>query len=181
METKLPGVLLIEPDIHTDDRGYFLEAYNEDKYCELLGADIVFVQDNQSRSRKGTLRGLHFQSKFPQGKLVRVTTGSVLDVVVDINPVSRTFKQWLSTQLDDTNHRQLYVPPGYAHGFCVTSDIADFQYKVTAFYHPEDEYSIIWNDPQLNIDWQIENPVVSAKDAKSPTLADYLSGQRTAE
>ncbi len=180
-ETKLPGVLIIEPDVFSDDRGFFLETYNELRYREFLGRDINFVQDNQSRSCRGTLRGMHFQCRFPQGKLVRVATGSVLDVAADIDPSSPTFAQWVSVRLDDTDHRQIYIPPGYAHGFCVTSDIADFQYKVTEYYHPEDEHSINWNDAKLNINWNISNPIISDRDANSPSLADYLTQKSNIE
>ena len=177
IDTNLPGVLIIEPSVFQDERGFFLESYNEAKYREILGPQHTFVQDNHSRSRKGVLRGLHMQRDFPQGKLVRVSRGSVFDVAVDINPQSETFKQWVGVELSDRNARQLWIPPGYAHGFLALSDVADFEYKCTDYYHPEDEQSIIWDDPMIGIDWPIRNPSLSEKDQNNPPLSDYLSSK----
>lgn len=175
LETVLPGVLIIEPKVFGDARGFFLESYQAERYRQL---DIAhtFVQDNHSRSARGVLRGLHFQRSRPQGKLVSVSRGSVYDVAVDINPASPTCGQFVAVELNDENHRQLWIPPGYAHGFCVLSDIADFQYKCTDYYIPEDEGGLLWNDPQVNIPWPIEQPLLSAKDQRNPTLAQLLDG-----
>jgi|TARA_B110000238_G_C16091481_1_gene424025 dTDP-4-dehydrorhamnose 3,5-epimerase len=175
--TKLAGVVIIEPDVFGDERGFFLESYHEEKYQTEVGIEDRFVQDNHSRSSKGVLRGLHFQKTKPQGKLVRVTDGEVFDVAVDINPTSQTFKQWVGVTLSGTNHTQFYVPPGYAHGFLVLSDSADFQYKCTEFYYPEDDAGVIWNDSEIGIEWPMDiEPLVSAKDAKLPTVAEYTKG-----
>ena len=175
--TKLAGVVIIEPDVFGDERGFFLESYHEEKYQTEVGIEDRFVQDNHSRSSKGVLRGLHFQKTKPQGKLVRVTDGEVFDVAVDINPTSQTFKQWVGVTLSGTNHTQFYVPPGYAHGFLVLSDSADFQYKCTEFYYPEDDAGIIWNDSEIGIEWPIDiEPLVSEKDAKLPTIDEYIQG-----
>jgi dTDP-4-dehydrorhamnose 3,5-epimerase len=168
--TKLPGVVIIEPKLHGDERGYFLETFQADRYKELAGIDLPFVQDNQSRSGKGVLRGLHYQIKKPQGKLVRVTRGEVFDVAVDINPESPTYGQWEGVHLSEENHLQFYVPPGYAHGFLVLSDIADFSYKCTAYYDPSDEGGVNWQDPLVSIDWPLDDPKVSDKDALLPNL-----------
>lgn len=175
LETVLPGVLIIEPKVFGDARGFFLESYQAERYRQ-LGIQHTFVQDNHSRSARGVLRGLHFQRSRPQGKLVSVSRGSVYDVAVDINPASPTCGQFVAVELNDENHRQLWIPPGYAHGFCVLSDIADFQYKCTDYYIPEDEGSLLWNDPQVNIPWPIEQPLLSAKDQRNPTLAQLLDG-----
>lgn len=169
IQTVLPGAIIIEPKVFGDNRGFFMETYQAKRYKE-AGIELDFVQDNHSRSSYGVLRGLHFQKTKPQGKLVRVTTGKVLDVAVDINPASATFKQWVAVELTGDNHRQFYVPPGYAHGFVVLSETADFLYKVTDYYDPSDEGSLLWNDPELGIDWQITNPQLSAKDAIAPTI-----------
>lgn len=174
-ETSLAGVVIITPDVHGDERGFFLESYHEERYREQAGIQEKFVQDNQSRSSHGVLRGLHFQIKHPQGKLVRVTYGEVFDVAVDIDPRSSTFRQWVGVNLSGTNHKQLYVPPGYAHGFVVLSESADFQYKCTDFYHPEDEGGIVWNDPDIAIEWPVADPVVSKKDQLLPTAALYYA------
>ncbi len=171
LETTLPGVLLIEPRVFNDDRGFFFESYSEKRAWD-AGLQVKFVQDNHSFSKQGTLRGLHYQLQNPQGKLVRVATGEVFDVAVDIRQGSPTFGQWYGAHLSADNRRQLYVPPGFAHGFCVLSETADFLYKCTAFYTPGDEYSIRWDDPDLGINWQVENPVLSAKDAIAPLLKD---------
>ncbi len=159
-ETTLPGVCIIEPAIFGDQRGFFQETYNQAKYSE-FGIPESFVQDNHSRSRRGVLRGLHYQLIQPQGKLVSVVRGEVFDVAVDVRKGSATFGQWEGVILNDTNHRQLFVPPGFAHGFCVLSDEVDFVYKCTDYYHPASERSILWNDPRLNIDWPLKEDEVS--------------------
>lgn len=170
-ETKLPGVLVLEPDVFSDERGFFLETWNSTRYED---ADITgpFVQDNISFSRKGVLRGLHFQYPQSQGKLVQVLSGRVVDVAVDIRVGSPTFGHWISEVLSDANHRQMYIPPGFAHGYCVTSETAVFSYKCTDFYNPATESGIIFNDPDLNIDWSTRQPVLSTKDANYPRLKD---------
>ncbi len=168
MKTSLPDVLLIEPKIFGDERGFFVETWQK-KFFEEAGIQIPFVQDNHSRSTKGVLRGLHFQLNHPQGKLVRVSQGSVFDVAVDVRTGSPTFGQWYGVELSAENHRQLWVPPGFAHGFYVLSDVADFQYKCTDYYCPGCDGGIAWNDPNINIDWPITtHPSLSAKDQ------DYL-------
>ncbi len=169
--TPLEGVLIIKPDIHRDDRGFFTETYSKEKYFS-LGIREEFVQDNYSRSKKNTLRGLHYQIKKPQGKLVRVINGRVLDVAVDIRQDSKTFGQYFSVFLDDVNFYQLYMPPGIAHGFCVVSEFADFEYKCTDFYSPKNEKGVLWSDPDINIDWPVENPIVSSKDLTFNQLKD---------
>ncbi len=179
VKTKLEGVIIIEPKVFGDERGFFLESYQEQRYKE-AGIPLNFVQDNHSRSSKGVLRGLHFQKTKPQGKLVRVTDGLVLDVAADINPTSPTFGEYVAVELSGVNHKQLYVPPGYAHGFVVLSDTADFQYKCTDFYDSSDEGGIIWNDQTLNIDWQLgmlagDKIKLSDKDQINQTLAEYAS------
>lgn len=176
LETALPGVLIIEPRVFGDARGFFLESYQAERYRS-IGIDLRFVQDNHSRSAHGVLRGLHFQRSRPQGKLVSVSRGAVYDVAVDINPASPTCGQFVAVELSDENHRQLWIPPGYAHGFCVLSEIADFQYKCTDYYAPEDEGGLLWNDPQVNIPWPLEQPLLSTKDRLNPTLAQLLSTQ----
>jgi dTDP-4-dehydrorhamnose 3,5-epimerase len=171
--TALPGVLIIEPKVFGDARGFFLETFQSERYRE-AGINLPFVQDNHSRSARGVLRGLHFQRNRPQGKLVSVSRGAVYDVAVDINPASATCGQFVGVELSDENHRQLWIPPGYAHGFCVLSEVADFQYKCTELYYPEDEGGLIWNDPQVNIAWPIDNPLLSAKDLQLPSLQQLL-------
>lgn len=168
-ETNLPGVLVIDPDVFSDCRGFFLEGFHVEKYRS-IGIEESFVQDNLSRSTRGTLRGLHAQRLNPQGKLVSVTKGAVFDVAVDINPESATFATWFGIELNDENHRQLWIPAGYAHGFQVLSDSADFFYKCTDLYHPEDEIGVIWNDSDLAISWPVTNPTVSEKDQRLPTI-----------
>jgi dTDP-4-dehydrorhamnose 3,5-epimerase len=170
-ETPLPGVLVIEPKIYQDERGLFLESYQAERYRE-AGLEATFVQDNLSRSTKGVLRGLHYQSQHPQGKLVSVALGAVFDVCVDLRRGLPTFGQWFGQVLSDQNHWQMYIPPGCAHGFCVTSEIAVVTYKCTDFYVPEDEYSLHWNDPTVRIKWPIASPIVSQKDAAAPLWAD---------
>ncbi len=170
-ETAIPGVLLIEPKVFGDSRGFFLETFHAARYAE-AGITGPFVQDNHSHSAKGVLRGLHFQKQYPQGKLVYVTSGTVFDVTVDIRKDSPTFGKWVGVILSADEHKQFYVPPGFAHGFCVLSDWADFHYKCTDYYHPEDEGSIRWNDPAIGIEWPLTNPTLSTKDANAPYLKD---------
>jgi dTDP-4-dehydrorhamnose 3,5-epimerase len=169
--TALSGVRIVEPKVFGDTRGFFLELYHAQRYAE-YGIPGPFVQENHSRSRFGTLRGLHYQLTHPQGKLVWVTNGAVFDVVADIRPGSPTFGRWVGNTLSDANHLQLYMPPGFAHGFCVLSDSADFCYKCTDVYHPEDEGGVLWSDPTLGIEWPVAHPTLSAKDQRYPSLAD---------
>jgi dTDP-4-dehydrorhamnose 3,5-epimerase len=177
LDTALPGVKIIEPKVHGDARGFFIETFQAERYRDMAGIDLPFVQDNHSRSARGVLRGLHAQKRRPQGKLVRCARGEVFDVAVDINPTSATFGTWVGVTLSDQNHRQFWVPPGYAHGFVVLSEIADFEYKCTDFYFPDDEIGLIWNDPEVGIDWQIKDPLLSAKDLKLPTLAELRAAR----
>jgi len=170
LPTDLPGVTLIEPDVYRDDRGFFLETYHERKYAE-GGIPGPFVQDNHSFSGRGTLRGLHAQLRKPQGKLVRAVEGEMFDVAVDIRPDSTTFGRWFGIVLSGENFRQLWVPPGFAHGFCVLSERVHVEYKCTGFYDPADEVSIAWNDPRIGIRWPIGAPTLSAKDQAAPLLA----------
>ena len=170
-ETRLPGVFIIEPRLFKDERGFFLETYRESLFHE-LGINKRFVQDNHSHSRYGVLRGLHYQLIQPQGKLVRVVRGAVFDVAVDIRRNSPTFGQWAGCILDDDKHLELYIPPGFAHGFCVLSDSVDFVYKCTDYYHAESEHGIAWNDPDIAIDWPLSDVIVSAKDKLNPNLCD---------
>lgn len=165
--TAIADVMLIEPRVFGDERGFFLESFNQRAFNEATGTNLSFVQDNHSRSAKGVLRGLHFQVGQPQGKLVRVVRGSVFDVAVDIRPASATFGKWVGLELNEHEHHQLWVPPGLAHGFLVLSDSADFLYKTTDYYAPAQERCIAWNDPTLAIDWPLSGsePVLSAKDA----------------
>ncbi|CAH0183215.1 dTDP-4-dehydrorhamnose 3,5-epimerase [Pseudomonas brassicacearum] len=169
--TRLPDVLVIEPKVFGDDRGFFYESFNARAFAEATGCTLQFVQDNHSRSTRGVLRGLHYQIEQAQGKLVRVTAGEVLDVAVDIRRSSPTFGQWASVRLSAQNHRQMWVPPGFAHGFVVLSESADFLYKTTDYYAPSAERCIRWDDPQLAIDWEFEGaPILSAKDQNGKTL-----------
>ena len=170
-KTKLDGVLVITPQTFEDKRGFFLESFNKDKYKK-AGIKFDFVQDNHSSSSKGVLRGLHFQKNKPQGKLVRVVKGEVFDVAVDLRQDSLTFGQWESIILTEKNKLQFWIPPGFAHGFVVLSDNADFEYKCTDYYDPSDEGSLLWNDPDLNIPWPINNPKLSEKDLNAPLLAN---------
>ncbi|MCK5715862.1 MAG: dTDP-4-dehydrorhamnose 3,5-epimerase [Thiomargarita sp.] len=169
--TILPGVLLITPKVFGDSRGFFLETFNAERYLK-IGIQDTFVQDNHSHSAKGVLRGLHFQKNYPQGKLVCVTSGSVFDVAVDVRKGSATFGKWVGVTLTAESHQQFYVPSGFAHGFCVLSDTADFHYKCTDYYHPEDEGSVRWDDPDIGIQWPISTPILSPKDAKAPYLKE---------
>ena len=161
--------MLIEPDVYGDSRGFFMETWHASKYAE-QGLDVNFVQDNHSRSQRGVLRGLHYQLEQPQGKLVRVSLGAVFDVAVDIRKGSPTFGQWVGVELSSENFKQLYVPPGFAHGFCVLSESADFFYKCTDFYAPEYEQGILWNDPDIGIKWPDGEFMVSDKDANNGLL-----------
>lgn len=171
IETKLPGVLMLAPVVFGDERGYFLEMWSAKRY-EDVGIPGPFVQDNVSFSRKGTLRGLHFQYPQCQGKLVQILSGEVVDIAVDIRVGSPTFGQWVAEVLSERNHRQMYIPPGFAHGYCVTSETALFSYKCTDFYNPQTEGGIIWNDPDLAIDWPVDEPVLSPKDRVCRRLKD---------
>ena len=163
--TTIPDVLILEPKIFGDSRGFFFESYNEKAFREATGVTAHFVQDNHSRSARGVLRGLHYQLEQPQGKLVRCTQGEVFDVAVDIRRDSPTFGQWVGEILSEENKRQLWIPPGLAHGFLVLSESADFLYKTTEYYAPQHERSILWNDPDLAIEWPLNSPLLSAKDA----------------
>ncbi|MDP1858500.1 MAG: dTDP-4-dehydrorhamnose 3,5-epimerase [Gemmatimonadaceae bacterium] len=171
IDTGLPGVLMLEPTVREDERGYFFEVWQE-VYHHALGVMGPFVQDNLSHSRRGVLRGLHLQWPMAQGKLVTVTFGQVFDVAVDVRRGSSTFGQWTSSVLSDTNHRQLWIPPGYAHGFAVLSDAATVQYKSTAPYVPTDELTIAWNDPTIGIAWPLTAPIMSRRDAIAPRLSE---------
>lgn len=170
-ELELPGVLLVEPDVFGDHRGFFTETFRADRYRE-HGIAGPFVQDNHSRSGRGVLRGLHFQLGHPQGKLVHVVRGEAFDVAVDVRRGSPTFGRWCGTVLSEDNHRQLYVPPGFAHGFCALAETMDFMYKCTDFYHPEDESGVLPTDPDLAIRWPVAEPRLSEKDAAYPRLRD---------
>ena len=171
IECRLEGVLTIEPRVFEDDRGYFYELYNDRRYKE-IGIELDFVQDNRSSSHKRVLRGLHFQKNRPQGKLVTVTKGEVFDVAVDLRPTSKTFGEYEFVVLSEKNRKQFYIPPGFAHGFCVLSNEADFLYKCTDYYTPGDEGGIIWNDPTIAIKWPIDDPILSGKDAVLPEFSD---------
>lgn len=169
--TDIPDVLIIEPRIFEDERGFFFESYNEQVFAEKTGVMTHFVQDNHSRSLKNVLRGLHYQIQQPQGKLVRVTLGAVLDVAVDIRKKSPTFGQWVSCVLSAENKRMFWIPEGFAHGFIVLSDAAEFLYKTTNYYAPQYERTLLWNDPDLGIDWSLtEEPILSAKDKQGQRL-----------
>jgi dTDP-4-dehydrorhamnose 3,5-epimerase len=167
--TNLPGLLLIEPRCFRDERGFFLETFHADRYRD-NGIMDTFLQDNHSRSRRGVLRGLHFQVRRPQAQIVTVMRGRVFDVAVDLRPDSTTFGQWYGTELSDDGPRQLYMAPGFAHGFCVLSELADLHYKVSRLYDHTDEGGVVWSDPQIGIRWPIENPAVSQRDNAYPTL-----------
>lgn len=171
--TAIPEVIVIEPKVFGDARGFFYESFNSRAFDELVGRHVEFVQDNHSRSTKGVLRGLHYQIQQPQGKLVRVARGAVFDVAVDIRKSSKTFGQWVGVELTEDNHRQLWVPPGFAHGFLVVSETADFLYKTTDYYAPAHERCIVWNDPRIGIEWpEIDvAPKLSGKDAAGSALS----------
>jgi dTDP-4-dehydrorhamnose 3,5-epimerase len=175
---SIPGLILVEPDVHRDSRGYFVETYHAEKY-RAGGIDVSFVQDNHSRSAQGTIRGLHLQTRRPQGKLVRVIEGEIFDVAVDVRRGSPTFGRWAAARLSAENFRLCYVPPGFAHGFAVLTAVAQVEYKCTDFYDPDGELGIAWNDPALAIRWPVERPVLSERDRHNPTLAelaDHLPG-----
>lgn len=169
-DTALPDVKLIDLRVFHDERGYFLESFQAQRYETLLGLESPFVQDNYSHSKRHVLRGLHFQSRHPQGKLLRVVQGEVYDVTVDMRPASCTFGQWQGLVLSNAKPQQLWIPPGFAHGFVVLSDEASIEYKCTDYYHPEDELCLSWDDPELAIDWPVSHPVLSAKDQQGQTL-----------
>jgi dTDP-4-dehydrorhamnose 3,5-epimerase len=169
LQTDLPGVMVVEPDVHRDARGFFLETFHARKYRE-GGIPYDFVQDNHSRSMRGTLRGLHAQRTRPQGKLVRALRGEIFDVAVDIRPGSKSFGGWTAAVLSEENFRQMFVPPGFAHGFCVLSDLAEIEYKCTDFYDRSDEIGVLWDS--AGIDWPVKEPLLSAKDAALPRLED---------
>ncbi len=171
IDTAIADVKIIEPRVFGDERGFFLETFQAERYAE-AGISLPFVQDNHSRSAKGVLRGLHFQKTRPQGKLVRVVRGTVFDVAVDIRKNSPTYGKWAGVTLTEENKTQFWIPPGLAHGFVVLSDLADFEYKCTDYYFPDDEGCLIWNDPEIAIDWPIESPLLSGKDQQGITLAE---------
>ena len=173
IERELPGVIVIEPTVFHDDRGFFLETYHAEKFTA-KGINVRFVQDNHSRSCRGTIRGLHAQRTRPQGKLVRAVAGAVFDVVVDIRRGSPTYLRWLSVELSSDNFRQIYVPPGYAHGICILSEFAEIEYKCTDFYDPSDELRILWSDPEIAVSWPLKEPILSPKDCAAPMLAEQL-------
>jgi len=169
--TKLPEIILVQPDVHRDARGFFLETYHAQKFRE-AGIDVSFVQDNHSASTHGALRGLHAQWRRPQGKLVRVLFGEIFDVAVDARLGSPRFGQWVGVTLSSENHHQLWVPAGFIHGFCVTSERAEVEYKCTDLYDPGGELGVIWNDPDIGVAWPVKEPVLSGKDAAAPRLKD---------
>ena len=172
IETRVDGALIIEPRVFGDNRGFFLETFQANRYGEMANIDLPFVQDNHSRSGRGVLRGLHFQKTRPQGKLVRVVRGEVFDVAVDIRKGSPTFGQWFGVILSEENKRQFWVPPGLAHGFVVISESADFEYKCTDYYDPTDEGCLIWNDPDIGIEWPVDSPALSDKDKAGMTMKE---------
>jgi dTDP-4-dehydrorhamnose 3,5-epimerase len=171
--TAIPGVLIVEPDVHADDRGFFLETYHAERYRQ-HGIAGPFVQDNHSRSGGGTLRGLHLQLQHPQGKLIRVIEGEIFDVAADVRRGSPTFGRWVGVALTAESFKQVYIPPGFAHGFAVVSTVAQVEYKTTDFYDPAGELGIAWNDPMLAIAWPSSRPILSARDARHPLLAEMI-------
>jgi len=171
-ESGIKGVFIIEPDVYEDDRGFFMETFHNERYRKLLGINLDFVQDNISRSSKNVLRGMHFQKNYPQGKIVKVSRGEILDVIVDLRKDSPTYGTWESFKLSEQNKLQVWIPPGFAHGFLVMSDSADFEYNCTEYYHPEDEHCLLWNDSEVAIDWPINDPILSEKDKKGLSLKD---------
>ena len=172
-KTEIPEVLILDPSVFGDDRGFFMESFNQKRWVEKTGVDLNFVQDNHSRSAQGVLRGLHYQIKQPQGKLVRVTAGAVFDVAVDLRRSSPTFGSWVGVTLSEDNKRMFWVPPGFAHGFLVLSEYADFLYKATEFYAPEHERSLRWDDPEVGVAWPLSGePQLSVKDRQAPLLKD---------
>ena len=171
-ESGIKGVFIIEPDVYEDDRGFFMETFHIERYRKLLGINLDFVQDNISRSSKNVLRGMHFQKNYPQGKIVKASRGEILDVVVDLRKDSPTYGTWESFRLSEKNKLQVWIPPGFAHGFLVMSDSADIDYKCTEYYYPEDELCLMWNDPEVAIDWTINDPILTEKDKKGLSLKD---------
>jgi len=171
LETKLDGVVLVEPVVHGDERGFMLESYSREAWAE-LGVEVEFVQHNHSRSSKGTLRGIHFQTEPGQAKLVRCARGEILDVAVDLRRDSATYGQWEAHVLDDVRHRQLFVPVGFGHGFAVLSETADVCYQVSSFYDPATESGIAWDDPDIGVDWQVSDPLLSERDKNAPRLTE---------
>jgi dTDP-4-dehydrorhamnose 3,5-epimerase len=173
VRTEIPDVLILEPKVFGDERGFFFEPYNKRVFHKATGLDVEFLQDNHSRSKAGVLRGLHYQIRQPQGKLVRVTAGEVYDVAVDLRRSSATFGKWVGFSLDATSKRMAWIPPGFAHGFLVVSEYAEFLYKTTDYYAPEHERTLRWDDPQLGIAWPLQGaPIVSARDADAPRLTE---------
>ena len=171
--TAIPDVLVLEPKVFGDARGFFFESFNARDFAQATGLNVEFVQDNHSKSARGVLRGLHYQIQHAQGKLVRVVQGEVFDVAVDLRRSSPTFGRWVGERLNADNHRQMWIPPGFAHGFVVTSESAEFLYKTTDYWYPEHERSLLWNDPAIGIDWAIEGqPLLAAKDAAAALLRD---------
>ena len=174
IETKLDGLVLVEPDVHGDERGFFVETFSADAWKE-MGVDAEFVQHNHSRSGKGTLRGLHFQTSPGQAKLVRCPRGAIFDAAVDLRRGSPTYGQWEGYVLDDEKHRQLFVPVGFAHGFAVLSDLADVTYLVSSLYDPATEAGIRWNDPEVGVEWPVDDPLLSQRDIDAPLLSDIAA------
>lgn len=173
VETEFPEVLILEPRVFADARGYFFESWNERVFAQAAGVDVRFVQDNQSHSKRNVLRGIHYQLVRPQGKLVRVVAGNVLNVVVDLRRSSTTFKRWVAVELSAENRRQLWIPPGFGNGFVVRSDVAEFLYKSTDYWYAEHDRAVRWSDPQLRIDWGLHGvPTLAARDALAPLVAD---------
>ena len=173
-ETSIDDCLLIEPKVYADDRGFFLETYQKQRYCDYANIPFEFVQDNHSSSSCGVLRGLHFQKKNSQGKLVRCIHGNIFDVAVDLRPDSQTFKQWFGVNLSSSNYLQLWIPPGLAHGFLVTSNYAEVEYKCTEYYDPKNEESLLWNDPDIAIKWPNASPILSAKDKEGKLFSELF-------
>jgi dTDP-4-dehydrorhamnose 3,5-epimerase len=172
-ELNIPGIYVFEPTIYGDERGFFFESYRKNRYCEVIGQDVSFVQDNHSRSAENVLRGLHYQIKQAQGKLVRVVQGEIFDVAVDLRQSSPTFGHWVGQRLSADNKKQMWIPEGFAHGFLVTSEVAEVLYKTTDYYAPEHERCLRWDDPDISIDWPLEGmPVLSEKDARAASLGD---------
>jgi dTDP-4-dehydrorhamnose 3,5-epimerase len=171
LETQLDGVVLIEPEVHRDERGFLVETFREQDWRE-LGIEVEFVQDTHSRSGRGTLRGIHFQTRPGQAKLVRCLQGRIWDVAVDLRRDSPTYRRWEGYELDDERHRQLFLPAGFGHGFCVLSDRADFAYKLSSYYDPATEAGIAWDDPAVGVEWPISEPVLSERDRTAPRLAE---------
>jgi dTDP-4-dehydrorhamnose 3,5-epimerase len=171
LETQIDGLVLIEPEVHRDERGFMVETFRESEWRK-LGVDEQFIQDNHSRSARGALRGLHFQTTPGQAKLVRCLSGRLWDVAVDLRRDSPTFGRWEGYELDDVEHRQLFIPVGFAHGFCVLSDVADFAYKLSSYYDPATEAGIAWDDPAVGVEWPVSDPMLSERDRTAPSLAD---------